>query len=108
MIEKHDEQIVIGATGWVWAVLNHSLTAAAIGRAIWHLRMVQKGERRFLDIAIIIAEGFGVLAGWIVGTGLAAWLGLDGRAAQGLVLIVSYIGPDGFQALLEKYLRTKT
>lgn len=99
-----DEKIVAGATGWIWAVLDSSLLAATLGRLVWHLRLVQKKERRILDAMTVAVECVGVLVGWMAGAGLADYLGLDGRAAQGLVLIVSYIGPDGFQALFDKYL----
>lgn len=92
-----------GITGVIWAMLESALFAAVLGRLIWHLRLVKKGERTLLGLDGLLSETVGVFAGWIVGSGLAAYLGLDGSAAQGLVLIVSYIGPEGFQALLEKY-----
>ena len=99
-----DEQAVVTATTAVWAVLDSALFASALGRLVWHGRKAQKGERNFFGTELL-AEIPGVLVGWIIGMGLAEYLGLDGRAAQGLVLIVSYLGPDGFQALLDKYLQ---
>ncbi|MBX3490916.1 phage holin family protein [Parvibaculum sp.] len=90
-------------TAGIWAVLDSALFAAGLGRMIWHVRLCQKGERRFFGLELL-AEVPGVLVGFIAGMAIAAYLGLDGRAAQGLVLIVSYLGPDGFQALLDKYL----
>ena len=99
-----DEQAVVTATTAVWAVLDSALFASALGRLVWHGRKAQKGERKFFGPELL-AEIPGVLVGWIIGMGVAEYLGLDGRAAQGLVLIVSYLGPDGFQALLDKYLQ---
>ena len=99
-----DEQAVLSATTAIWAVLDSALFASALGRIVWHCRKAQKEERKFFGTELF-TEIPGVFVGWVVGVGLAEYLGLDGRAAQGLVLIVSYLGPDGFQALLDKYLQ---
>ena len=99
-----DEQAVVTVTTAVWAVLDSALFASALGRIVWHCRKAQKGERKFFGPELL-TEIPGVMVGWIVGMGVAEYLGLDGRAAQGLVLIISYLGPDGFQALLDKYLQ---
>lgn len=104
MIVKHGEQAAVTVTGALWAVLDSALFAAALGRLVWHVRQVQKRERAFFGRELAL-EIPGVLVGFIAGSALASYLGLDGSPAQGLVLIVSYLGPDGFQALLDKYLQ---
>ena len=105
MMIKHDETAVAGLTGVIWTLFNHSLTAAALGRLVWHLRQVNKGERRFFEPSALGMEFSGVLFGYIAGLGLAAIIGLDGDGARGLVLIVSYFSPDGCQAILNRYLQ---
>jgi hypothetical protein len=100
---RNEEQAVVTVTAGIWAVLDSALFAAALGRLVWHVRLVQKRERGFFGREALL-EIPGVLVGFIAGMAIAAYLGLDGRAAQGLVLIVSYLGPDGFQALFDKYL----
>lgn len=98
-----DEQLVVTATTAIWAVLDSGFFAAGLGRLVWHLRKVHKEERAFFGRELV-GEVLGAGVGFIVGAGLAQYLGLDGRAAQGLILIVSYLGPDGFQAIVDRYL----
>jgi len=98
-----DDQPVVAVMAGVWAVLDSGFFAAGLGRLVWHLRKVQKEERAFLGWELF-NEVIGAGVGFIVGAGLAQYLGLDGRAAQGLILIVSYLGPDGFQGIVDRYL----
>lgn len=100
---KHGEQVSVTIMGTIWAVIDSAFFAAALGRLYWHCRLVVKGERKLFGPEAVL-EPFCVLLGYIAGTAIAAYLGLDGRAAQGLVLVVSYLGPDGFQAIMNKYL----
>lgn len=106
-IPQQDDTLVAAITGGIWTIVNNSFAAAALGRVVWHLQKVQKGERRFFEPGALITEFAGVLFGYMAGMGLAAIIGLDGDAARGLVLIVSYLGPDGAAALIDRYLQGK-
>jgi len=101
---RDGEQAAVTVTGALWAVLDSALFASALGRLVWHVRQVQKRERGFFGRELLL-EIPGVLVGFVAGRAVANYLGLEDSAAQGLVLIVSYLGPDGFQALLDKYLQ---
>lgn len=85
-------------------VFKSSFTAALFGRLVWHIRQVQKGERRMWS-AELAYELPAVAACYWVANGLVAYLDLPVEAAQGVTFLIAYLGPDGFQALLERYLK---
>ena len=69
---------------------------AGLGRLLWHLEQVRKGHRRFWSLHLIW-EALTALSIGFVAEGVADWLGLTGRPALAVVIIVSYFGPRGIE-----------
>lgn len=103
MILRDDTPITTAVVGAIWTVFDSAIFAAALGRLYWHLRLVIKSERLLFGREAVI-EPVLVMMGYIAGSAMAHYLGLDHTATKGFVLVVSYLGPDGFQALINKYL----
>lgn len=72
---------------------------AWLGRLMWHVREVQHARRRFWSLHLVW-EVITALAIGFVADGIAAHLGLAGRPATALVIVLSYLGPGGIEALL--------
>lgn len=79
------------------------LPSALLGRLLWHRKMVKDGKCKFWSWELLWQVPLAVF-GAIVGGGLAAALGLDGMAANGMVGFVSWLGPYGIQYMLTKLL----
>lgn len=87
---------VLGGLGSVFAT-------SAIGRLMWHARLVQKGERAFLSIDLLweLPTAIGMA---VIGKGLADWLDLNEWQTLGLVATLSYLGPRGLDSALAVWL----
>ncbi len=101
---RNIEELVYALVTMIMAILQSALAAAMLGRFVWHLRLVQQGERKLVGIEAVL-ELFTVPLVYMVALGLAGELGLTGAAVPALTALVAYIGPNGFQALLEAYVR---
>lgn len=98
---------------WQWltehteAALSSMAAAAIAGRLTWHTRLVQSGARKFFSPALLFEIPV-VLFTWRLGIGVADWFGWSGPVAGAAVAVVSYLGPGGLQALLQRYVELKT
>lgn len=77
-----------------------SVTGLAwLGRMLWHVRQVQKAQRRFwswhLLWELLIALSFGLAA-----DGVAEFFGFTGKAATGAIIIISYLGPAWIEIIV--------
>lgn len=83
-----------------------TLAGAFIGRAMWHSGEVKAKRRRLLGWELLweipIAIGMA-----IIGEGLGSWLGLGPPASTAVVAVLSYLGPRGAEALLEKWIAAR-
>lgn len=98
MFEKMPSDLVQVAWGFVvtWAF-------AGLGRLLWHIQEVQRGHRQFFSIWLVWELGTALATGFIA-VGVAEYLGFSGNVAIAVVIIVSYLGPRGIEALLERVL----
>ena len=84
----------------VWGSIA-TITAAWLGRACWHVRLVQLGQRKFWSIELlwelVLATALGLVA-----DGIADYLDLRGKVATALVIIVAYLGPRGVEQIIAK------
>jgi hypothetical protein len=98
MFEKVPSDLVQAAWGFVatWAL-------AGLGRLLWHIQEVQRGHRQFFSIWLVW-ELLTALAIGFVAVGIAEYLGFAGNVAIAVVIVVSYLGPRGIEALLERVL----
>lgn len=90
---------MLGGLGSVFA-------SSAIGRLMWHARMVQKGERYFWSIDLLweLPTAVGMA---VIGKGVADWLLLGEWQTLGLIATLSYLGPRGMEAALAAWLMRK-
>lgn len=79
-----------------------ALLAAAAGRMMWHAGEVRAGRRPafgpFLIWEIPMAVGMA-----LIGDGAGEYLGLSGKQTTALIAILSYLGPRGICAALERW-----
>jgi CDP-diglyceride synthetase len=84
-----------------------ALLAAIIGRAMYHASEVRAKRRPIaswdLLWEVLLAIGMAVL-----GDAIGSYLGLAREATVGLIGVLSYLGPRGAGALLEKWAGRKT
>lgn len=76
---------------------------AGLGRLMWHVQEVSRGRRQFFSLWLIW-ELITALACGFVAVGIAEYLGFAGNVAIAVVIVVSYLGPRGIEALLERVL----
>jgi Na+/glutamate symporter len=80
-----------------------ALSAAWVGRMMWHIRAVQMGKRKFWSLHLLwevpVAIGMALIA-----DGIAEWIGLTGKTTIALIAAVSYLGPHGIEAAMSKLL----
>lgn len=83
-----------------------AFAASVAGRLMWHVGEVRKGGRKFFSKELLweipIAIGMG-----LVGAGFAEYMQFSGNVETGLVAGLSYLGPRGIEALLDKWLKRK-
>lgn len=101
---RNAEELAYALVTMIMAILQSALAAAMLGRLVWHLRLVQKEERRLCGSEAIM-ELVTVPLVYMIAVGLADYLALTGAAVPALTALVAYIGPNGFQAILDRYLQ---
>lgn len=79
---------------------------AWLGRLMWHVREVQKQRRRFWSLHLVW-ELLTALAISFVADGVVDWLGFDGKAGLGLVVVIAYLGPRGIENLILSWLKSQ-
>ncbi|TXH38769.1 MAG: hypothetical protein E6Q98_02925 [Rhodospirillaceae bacterium] len=84
----------------VWSFVT-TLAFACMGRLGWHVRQVQKRERKFWSTHLLW-ELPTALASGFVADGIGEYFHLDPKPATAVVIMVSYLGPAGIQALLTR------
>lgn len=72
---------------------------AWIGRMTWHVRQVQKRQRKFWS-AHLLWEVPTALAIGFVADGITDYFALHGKAAIGVIIMVSYLGPAGVESII--------
>jgi hypothetical protein len=70
---------------------------AWLGRMMHHVRLVQMRKRRFWALHLVW-EIFTALAIGLIADGVASYMGLTGKPATALVIVVAYLGPGGLEA----------
>lgn len=105
---KAEKEGMFDEHGWVhdlasWAALMGS---AILGRLMYVLRQVQRGNRRFFSIDtafdMVIALTMGIIA-----YGACTWFGLTGAPAAGLIAVAGYLGPHAIDTFFEKWASEK-
>lgn len=85
---------------WTWLAV---VGAAIAGRLMAHAQAVQEGQRRFFGPYLLwevpIAIGMGYIA-----AGAAEWVGLAGNPQLAMVAAASYLGPNGVEAILSRFM----
>ena len=80
-----------------------ALFSALIGRLMWHVGQVRKGERAFFSWELLwelpLAVGMA-----IIGKGLAEYLGVSGNVEAALIAAMAYLGPRGMEAGMAAWL----
>ena len=95
------------AIDWLFALGTSAFAAAVGGRLAWHTRLVQQGERAFLSWELLLELPL-VFVGYILGSATAEYLGYaNSPIANGIVMVVAYLGPGGVQSLAMKYFGPK-
>ncbi|WP_334130153.1 phage holin family protein [Sneathiella sp.] len=83
-----------------------TISAALIGRLVWHTQQAQRDRRKFFSLHLIfelpIALGIAFFA-----DGVAAHFELSGKVAFATIVAISYMGPRGIEALLMLALKRK-
>lgn len=96
-----NEWIPDGFKGWMAVIL-----AAIAGRMMAHAMAVQVGQRKPLGPHLLweipIAIGMGYIA-----AGFAEWAGFEGNPQLALVAAASYLGPNGVEAIVSRFLAGK-
>jgi len=72
---------------------------AWIGRMTYHIRQVQKRQRSFWS-AHLLWEVPTALAIGFIADGVADYFALHGKAAIAVIIMVSYLGPAGIEAII--------
>jgi len=92
-------------TSFVDDILQYALTGGAgvIGRGMYHLHLIQRGERKpwwwtLCDMLIALVIGWTVL-------GLGDWAGVPFKAVQSLGFIAGWGGPHLINRLIEAAIR---
>jgi LydA holin phage, holin superfamily III len=84
---------------WFWTA-----GAGVLGRLMYHSKQVQQGRRRFfskdLVMEMFIALGMGFMA-----HGLCQYLSVHGDVEIAIVILVSYLGPNGVNAVFDTWLK---
>lgn len=76
---------------------------AGLGRLVWHVNEVSRGKRRFFSLWLVW-ETLTALAIGFVAEGIADYMGLAGKPAIAAIIVVSYLGPRGVEALIVRVL----
>lgn len=83
-----------------------ALVAAFTGRLMWHAGEVRAKRRPVFCPALVwelpLAVGMA-----LIGDGLGSYLGTSRDVTIGIIAVLSYLGPRGAGALLEKWITTK-
>ena len=85
-----------------WSAIA-TIVLAWLGRLMYHVRKVQRGERKFFSLHLIWELATAVCIGFVA-DGIASYLGLSGKPAMAMVIVVAYLGPGGIEAILFKIL----
>ncbi len=95
----------------IFGELGGLFVLAWLGRMMHHVRLVQRRKRRFCSWHLVW-EVFTALAIGLIADGIAAYLGLVGKPAIAVVIVVAYLGPGGLEAgvlwLAERYAPPKS
>lgn len=74
---------------------------AGLGRLLFHVQEVGKGRRRFVSWHLLW-ETLTALSIGFVAEGVTAYFDLSGKVAIAVIIVVSYLGPRGIEALIER------
>lgn len=77
---------------------------AFLGRLGWHVQEVTAQRRRFWSWQLLW-EVLTALSMGYVAEGVADYLGLSGKQAIAVVIIVAYLGPRGLEELIRRFLK---
>jgi hypothetical protein len=83
----------------LWAFL----LSAAIGRLMWHTKLVQMGHRKFFSVHLLweIPTAIGMA---MIGRGAGEYFQLTENSSVALVAVLSYLGPRGIEAMFRTWL----
>lgn len=83
----------------LWAFM----LSAAVGRLMWHTKLVQMGHRKFFSVHLLweIPTAIGMA---LIGRGAGEYLQLTENATLAIVAVLSYLGPRGIEALFRQWL----
>lgn len=80
-----------------------AIIAAFAGRAMWHAQQVRARRRPVLSVDLLweVPLAIGMA---LIGDALGAWLDLSREVGVGLIAVLSYLGPRGAGAIIERWL----
>ena len=83
-----------------------ALAAALAGRLMWHAGEVRSRRRPILSWSLLweLPLAFGMA---LIGDGLGAYLGLGRDVTVGLIAVMSYLGPHGAGAIIDRWLTAR-
>lgn len=83
-----------------------ALAAALTGRLMWHAGEVRAKRRPVLCWSLVweLPLAFGMA---LIGDGLGSYLGLSREVTVGLIAVLSYLGPRGAGAMLERWIASR-
>lgn len=95
-----------GFVEWLSNILGGAATTligAIMGRLMWHSGEVKKGRRRFFGRELLweIPVAIGMA---IIGEALASYLSFGQPISTGIVAMLAYLGPRGFEAMFAKWI----
>ncbi len=105
MIDGQDHGLVDGLQRIIGGGAT-SFLAGVAGRLMWHVGEVRAKRRPVLSWALCweLPLAFGMA---LIGDGLGDYLGLTDTATIGVITTLSYFGPRGAGAFLERWLEGK-
>lgn len=79
---------------------------AFLGRMAWHLEQVRQNRRRFFSMYLLWEVCMALCVAFVV-DGIATYFGFTGKPAMAVMVILSYLGPRGIEAILRQIARIK-
>jgi len=102
MIDGHEQGLVEGLQRIIGGGAT-SVLAGVAGRLMWHAGEVRAKRRPVFTWSLLweLPLAFGMA---LIGDGLGDYLSLSDTATVGVIAALSYLGPRGAGALLERWL----
>ena len=84
---------------WFWTA-----GAGVLGRLMYHSGQVQQGKRRRFFSRDLVMEMFIALGMGFMAHGLCQYLSVHGDVEIAVIILVSYLGPNGVNAIFDVWI----